>query len=164
MWQHIPEFEDYAVNEYGEVLNLKFNRPMRPSPNQQGIAIVGLMYQGVQYKRSVARLVADLFMDPAPNPRFDTPIQLDGNRFNCAVDNLMWRPLHFAIKYHQQFYNNRRGFEVPVIETNTRETFATSWEAAVLYGLIDRDILYAYINRTVVFPTGQHFEPIEPWD
>jgi|ERR1044072_927787 len=161
MWTVLGSFPEYEIHDAGAVRRLSSGRPVRASINQQGNLYVGLSRDGVQVKRSLALLVAIQFLDRPPNSRFDTPIHLDGDKTNCSADNLMWRPRHFAIKYHQQFHNGKRGFIVPVYEVNSGETFPTSWEAAVKYGLIDADILSAAINRTVVFPTGMHFRPIE---
>lgn len=161
MWTQLGSFPDYEIHEAGAVRRLKSGRPVATPINQQGNPYVGLSRDGLQVKRSLALLVAIQFLDRPPNSKFDTPIHLDGDKRNCAADNLMWRPRHFAIKYHQQFWNGRRGFLVPIYEVNTGETFPTSWEAALKYGLIDREILTAAINRTVVFPTGQHFRPVD---
>lgn len=161
MWTTVVGFPDYEIHDSGVVRRLKSGREVSASINQQGNPYVGLSRDLVQYKRSLALLVAMSFLDRPPNTRFDTPIHLDGNKTNCSADNLMWRPRWFAIKYHQQFWNGKRGFIVPIYEVNTGETFPTSWEASLKYGLIDQEILVAAINRTVVFPTGMHFRPIE---
>lgn len=160
MWTQLGAFPDYEIHDTGHVRRLASGRPVAASINQQGNPYVGLSRDKEQHKRSLALLVAMTFLDRPPNSRFDTPIHLDGNKMNCSADNLMWRPRHFAIKYHQQFRNGKRGFIVPVYEVTSGETFPTSWEAAVKYGLIDHDILTAAINRTVCFPTGQHFRPV----
>lgn len=161
MWKRVTGFPNYEVSDWGAVRRLNSDRTIAVPLNQQGNPYVGLSRDGEQQKRSLALLVAMTFLDRPPNSRFDTPIHLDGDKTNCAADNLMWRPRWFAIKYHQQFYNGKRGFIVPVFEVNSGETFPTSWEAALKYGLIDQEILTAAINRTVVFPTGMHFRPIE---
>lgn len=161
MWTRLGAFPDYEIHEMGYVRRLSSGRPVSPSINQQGNPYVGLSRDKTQHKRSLALLVAMEFLDRPPNSRFDTPIHLNGDKTNCSSENLMWRPRYFAIKYHQQFWNGRRGFIVPVFEVNTGETFPSSWEAATKYGLIDREILEAAVNRTVCFPTGQHFRPIE---
>lgn len=164
MWNALPAFPDYELSDLGNVRRLKSGRPVRTVFNQFGLAMVGLSRDGVQYKRSLSLLVALMYLGPHPNPKFDTPIHLNGDRGDCSVDNLAWRPRHFAYMYHQQFHNNKRGFVVPVIEVNTREVFPNSWEAAMKYGLIDREIRDAAINRTVVFPTGQHFRPVDDFE
>ena len=161
LWTNLKEkgFPEYSVSNFGEVRNDLTNRIIKPSPNQSGLYKIGLMsyLDNIQHTMSVALLVADAYLQRIANPRFNTPINVDGNRSNNRVDNLMWRPRWFAIAYHKQFYNDRRGFLVPVVEIRTGEQFETSWDAAVKYGLIDRDISVATMNNTYVFPTGQQF-------
>lgn len=156
-WKPIEDFPGYSVCYDGKIRNDKFDRLMVTSTNQFGILQVGLMRDGRQYKRSVVLIVAREFLDPPTPPTFNTPIQLDGDRTNCHIQNLMWRPRWFAVKYHQQFENGKRGFTEPVMEVNTEEWFPNSWEAATKYGLLDREIMIATLNRTYVWPTYQEF-------
>lgn len=159
-WAPIPDFPGYSVNYLGEVRNddtggrllvLTMNR------SRNGLVQVGLMKDGTQYKRGVALLVANAFLDPPAIPTFDTPINLDGDRTNNHVENLMWRPRWFAIKYHSQFHQERRGFADPIVDVDTGEIFHDSFAAAKKYGLLDREILMATLNRTYVWPTYQRF-------
>lgn len=161
MWVQVVGFPNYEINESGIVRRKLRERPVAVAFNQQGNPYVGLSRDGVQHKRSLALLVAITFLGQPVNERFDTPIHLNGVKKDCNSENLMWRPRHFAVAYHQQFYNGLRGFLVPVYDVATGETFPTSWEAATKYGLLDREILLAAVNRTVVFPTGQHFAPVD---
>lgn len=160
--EHIG-FSDYSVSNYGEIRNDVTNKRMRPSYNQLGMCKIGMMPSdgGLQTTLSVSLLVANTFLPDPPNKRFDTPINLDGDRTNNRADNIVWRPKWFAVKYRQQFSNDRRGFIVPIREIHTREEFETSWDAAIKYGLIDREIAIAITNNIYVFPTGQQFEVIE---
>lgn len=159
-WAPIEEFPGYAVSSDGRVRNIDTGRLLVLTRNQQGVIQVGLMKDGAQFKRGVALLVAKAFLPPPPSPAFNTPINLDGDRSNCSIDNLVWRPRWFAIKYHQQFYNDQRGFNDPIVDIKTGEEFEDSWEAATKYGLIDREILIATLNRTYVWPTYQEFRVI----
>ena len=159
-WREILSFPGYSVSDSGRVRNDDTDRLLSLSRNQQGIVNVGLVRSSVQHKRSVIRIVADAFLPPYPIRTFDTPINLDGDRCNNSVFNLLWRPRWFAVKYYQQFHNDRRGFQVPVVETKTDEWFPTSWHAATKYGLLDREILIATLNRTYVWPTYQTFRVI----
>lgn len=154
---------DYSVSNYGRIINNVTERFMRPSFNQIGFCKIGLMPSdgGLQVTLSVSMLVANAFLPEPPNERYDTPTNLDGDRGNNRADNLVWRPRWFAVKYRKQFKNDLRGFIVPIREINTREEFEISWDAAIKYGLIDRDIAIATANNTFVFPTGQQFEVIE---
>ena len=159
-WSPIHEFPGYAVSNLGRVCNEEVGRMMTFLKNQHGNIHVGLTKNKRQYKRSVALLVANAFLEPPPSSSFDTPIHLDGNRLNNEAINLMWRPRWFAVKYLQQFENGKRGFRVPIQEVKTGEKFANSWEAATKYGLLDREIATATLNRTYVWPTFQEFRTI----
>lgn len=159
VWRIIPEFPQYSVSTHGRVRNNKTDYKLAQLRNQAGVINVGLMRDLVQHKRSVAVLVASAFV-PNDKRYFDAPINLDGDRYNNHVANLVWRPRWFAVKYFQQFHNNLRGFRVPVVEVNSGEEFETSWVAAVKYGLIDRDILIATANRTYVWPSYQVYRVI----
>lgn len=156
-WITIDEFPNYEVNYEGRVLNKDSGHTLSPSVNQRGILQVGLMKQGVQHKRSVALLVAKAFLGEPDPPTFNSPIHLNGDKTDCHMDNLMWRPRWFAVKYHQQFTNGKRGFRTPVIEENSKMWFPSSWEAAIKFGLLDREIMLATLNRTYVWPTYQTF-------
>lgn len=159
VWRTIPEFSSYSVSDYGRVRNNETGRIMAQLINTTGVSQVGLTKNLVQYRRSVPLLVATAFI-PKKRPEFNTPINLNGDRFDNEVANLMWRPKWFAAKYHAQFWNGERGFNVPIYETISGERFETSWEAAIKYGLIDREILVATTNRTYVWPSYQVFRVI----
>lgn len=125
--------------------------------NQNEVINVGLTKNKTQHKRAVARLVATAFLQKPRNPTFDTPINLDGDRMNNSVENLMWRPRWFAIKYAEQFKRNECGFLVPIIDVKSGEVYETSWDAATSCGLLDREIKLAVLNNTFVWPTYQMF-------
>lgn len=156
-WRPVRSFEGYTISNRGRVRNEETGRIMALTRNQRGIYQVGLMRGAIQHKRSVTALVADTFLPSPEDPMFDTPIQLDGDRANNDVTNLLWRPRWFALKYRLQFHAPPKGFRHPVVEIETGLTFPTSWDAAIKYGLLDLDILVATINRTFVWPTGQSF-------
>lgn len=160
-WRAIHSFQMYSVSTLGRVRNEKSGRIMALRINDRGIVFVGLVREKVQYKRAINILVANAFLPPPPNRAFDSAINLDGKRTNNHVENLTWRPLWFARRYYYQFRPEApRGFTVPVEEVNTKEVFNTSWDAAVKYGLLDREIFIATLNHTFVFPTYQQFRKI----
>lgn len=160
-WREIVGFSGYSVSDAGVVQNDNTGRIMRTYRNTRGIETVGLMHRGVQHKRSVAVLVADAFITTARSLTFDTPINLDGDRANNRVTNLAWRPMWFARKYHQQFRVGPQGFFRPVQNIQTEEIFETSWDAAILHGLLERELVMSILNRTYVFPLYQTFRVLE---
>ncbi|QBZ73615.1 HNH endonuclease [Streptomyces phage RosaAsantewaa] len=159
-WRDILEFPGYSVSDYGYVRNEDTGRLMTLHQNQTGVVNVSLMRNRTQYKRGVANLVATTFMERRPQPAFDSVINLDGDRLNNRVDNLLWRPKWFTIKYFQQFRVGRISYPRPIEDLETEEPFESSWDAATRIGLLDQQILSSVMNREVVWPTQQRFRPI----
>lgn len=160
-WREIIGFSGYSVSDAGTVRNDDTGRIMRTYLNSRGIETVGIMYRGVQHKRSVAVLVADAFIRTARSLQFNTPINLDGDRTNNQVSNLVWRPLWFARKYHQQFQVGPRGLFCPIQNMQTEEVFDSTWDAATFNGLLEQELVMSILNRTYVFPLYQTFQILE---
>lgn len=156
-WREISDFPGYSVCSNGDVRNDKTDRLLKLCANQSGTVMVGLVKNRVQSKRSVALLVAEEYLRIRPHSAFDTPINLDGNRFNNKAHNLMWRPRWFAIKYHMQFKRGVALIPSPIQDRDSKEWFKDSLDAAKQYGLLDIDILESTLNRSVVWPSFQRF-------
>lgn len=160
-WRPIEGFSGYSVNPLGQVRHDSNARVLQPRINQYGVPYVGLMREWRQCARSLPRLVANAFLSP-PSEIFDTPIQLDGDPLNCRVDNLMWRPRWYAIRYKWQFkerYPN--AIDEPVHAIHENERFPDSFSAARRYGLLEEEVVQSIINRTPTWPTYQYFERVE---
>lgn len=158
-YEAIPDFPAYMVSDEGTVMNKYTERVLALTVNRSNVVQVGLMRDGKQHKRGVALLVARAFLDPPVPETFDTPIHLDGDYLNNHVDNLMWRPRWFAIKYQMQ-HNTYSGFPAnphKLIEINTKMKFKNSWEATTRFGLLEMDLIMSMSNRTYVWPTYQQF-------
>lgn len=166
-WRQIEDFPAYSVSDEGEVRNDETDRYMTKLTNQRGIVHVGLTRARVQYKRSLTVLVADAFVE---RPRdksgtirkaFDTPINLDGDRYNNHVSNILWRPRWFATKYYQQFQQDHACFNRPVEIVETGEIFETSFAAATALGILDREIAISVMTKNYVWPINQHFRVVQ---
>lgn len=159
-WKLIQGFEEYVVSNSGVICREATGRPLRYVENRYGVVTVGLMKLGVQRRRSVSLIVANAYL-PRTNPAFDTPICMDGDRWNNRVSNLVWRPRWFAVLYNRQF---REPYEQPIRrkirDVNSGAEFADSFEVAKWYGLLERDVVLSILNRTVTWPTYQTFEVI----
>jgi len=161
-WREIAEFPKYRISDQGRIESLKSRRILVPSTNQQGQLKVNLLRDGETYTRSVNQLVGKTFMEPPKRNDFISLIHRDGNRWNCSVENMLWRPRYFAIKYHLQFDTQAfKTSHIPVREVKTRQEFSRIQEASMLYGLLFSEILAASHARTYVWPTYQFFEVIE---
>lgn len=159
-WRSIPGF-NYSVSNYGRIRSDRSGRILSLVVNQYGVVCVGMMRDGEQRHRSVPLLVARAFLE-VPFEAFDTPINLDGDRHNNHVDNLVWRPRWFAIRYNQQFRDPYR-FTIPnrIEDVKTGDISENSFECAKRYGLLEEDLVLSIFNRTYVWPTYQEFRAIE---
>lgn len=156
-WAPIEGFPGYSVSTYGRVRTDKSGRILAVTPNQYGTVRVGMMQRGIQRHRSVALLVATTFLYEGLGP-FDTPINMDGDRYNNRIDNLAWRPRWFAVEYNRQFrHPYPYSITTPIVDVNTGEVSPNSFEAARRYGLLESDIVQSVSNRTVAWPTYQQF-------
>jgi NUMOD4 motif len=156
-WKPIERFPGYSVSDHGRIRADKSGRILALSENQFGLVQVGLMRDGKQRHRSVPLLVAKAFIE-APGGPFDTPINLDGDRRNNRVDNLVWRPRWFAVKYNWQFkYPLVDAILERVIDLKSGDVCNNSFDCATKYGLLEEDLVYSIRNRTYVWPTYQEF-------
>jgi NUMOD4 motif len=156
-WATIDAFPHYEASTQGRIRNRKTERIMQTSLNQYGVLGVKLMKDGRQFHRSVPLLVAATYI-PKQNPGFDTPINLDGDRHNNAVSNLMWRPRWHAVAYHQQFAHPYHSpILYKIVDRQTGAVYENSWHCAVTNGLLEEDIVLSIINRTYAGITFQDF-------
>ena len=160
-WKQIRHFQGYSVSTLGRIRSDKSGRILALSQNQYGVVQVGLVRDGVQHHRSVPLLVARAFV-PNKYEAYDTPINLDGNRLNNSVENLVWRPRAFAIRYNQQFkYPYLHHIWNPIQDLKTGVISENSIECAKQYGLLESDLVMSILNRTYVWPTYQIFGVVE---
>ena len=163
-WASIPSFPGYSVSDTGLVRNDETERVLVRLVNPHGNVYVGLVHDGQQFNRSVARLVAEAFLPRHHYHAFDTPINLDGDRTHLGVTNLMWRPRWFAVKYHQQFkkvWSENRA----IVDVDSGARYRNSMYAAKTHGLLALNVfewalMYDYyMDKEVegVFPTNQRF-------
>lgn len=154
-WLPIEGFPEYVVSSLGYIKNIHTERILSPSIVQGDTPIVGLMCDGVQYKRSLSRLVALAFLPEPDRDDFNTPIHLDGDKMNCSLENLAWRPRAFAINFHMERKNPiYPNWNEDVRLMDTYEIFSTPAEAAVKYGVLERDIHRSIVSGMPVFPHG----------
>lgn len=156
-WLPVAEFPGYSVSQYGRVRNDATERIMAPCRTGGGHLHVGMVRNQIQYKRALSKLVCETFM-PSPPVHFDTPIHLDSDKSNCRLDNLLWRPRWFALKYTRQF-------DVPwepvgrIRNARNGKVYEDIWsEVIMIKGLLFSEILESIMTNTYVFPTFDIFE------
>lgn len=157
-WLEIFEFPGYSVSSWGRVRNNYTGRVLTLLRNQHGVAHVGMNRGGIQYKRGVAKLVAQRFLRHTTLEDFDTPIHLDGDRTNNEASNLAWRPKWFADSYTRQWNDRSARINRPIMDMDTGQRYADSKDAAMTHGLLERDIVESVSAGVKVFPTLQRFE------
>jgi hypothetical protein len=157
-WQGVDGFHGYSVSNLGQVRNDDTGRVLTVLRNPHGTCYVGMVKGGKQYRRSLPQLVGNAFVpNVSGREDFNKLIHRDNDRSNNRADNLMWRPHWFAVKYLIQAKNGPWGSNFPVIEIRKQEIYQNSWDAALAFGLLERDLVMSILGRTFVWPTFQEF-------
>lgn len=161
-WVPISDFPGYSVSPLGQVKKNANDRVLKPRLNQHDVPYVGLMREWRQCIRSLPKLVANTFLE-VRNEIFDTPIQLDGDPWNCRADNLMWRPWWYAVRYKRQFHEGRYDYPItePIRCKGDGVVYPDSFTAALRYGLLEEEVVQSVNRRTPTWLTYQYFELVE---
>jgi hypothetical protein len=159
-WVTIPDFPNYLVSNYGDVVNATSGRWMAQSLTTQGVVKVGLISGTTQRTRSVSGLVARAFVS-GRDDICDTVVHLDGNPSNNRADNLVWRPRWFTWRYTSQLRtasaNDRIG---PIRSVGEGTRYVDVYECATSNGLLMEDIRKSIVLGEPCFPTLQRFQMI----
>ena len=88
MWKDIEGFENYKINEDGEIVHKRTNHTLKHSINEKGYHKVCLQKDNRKFKTGVHRLVAKAFI---PNPNNYREVNhIDENKDNNNYKNLEW--------------------------------------------------------------------------
>lgn len=149
-WHEIPGFPNYAINSQGVIANTERGGiALRYDVNQVGIVHVSLYSGGRQHRRSVAKMVAQSFLQAPTFSHYNTIIHLDGDRQHLYASNLMWRPRWYAVEYHRQFYEKLPdpSWEDLTIEVpKTGQCFNRCVDFCKEYGVLIRHVAEALMN------------------
>ena len=156
--QYIEGFPNYMISNYGVVTNLRTRKEMILSPTMNGDLTVGLTRGGRQYRFSVKGLVARTFV-PGESDEFNTPVLLDGDKYNLYFENIVWRPRWFAWKYARQFSHPEKWYlQGPIYESTKGVLYDSFMDASIRNGILCSDIRTSiYHGELMVFPTDQVF-------
>lgn len=157
-WTPIVDFPRYEISDQGNVNDTKTKRTLIRTLVQKKIPTVGLVRNGYVYRRSVPLLVATHWLFNDLGEPFDTPMHLDGDRSNCCLLNLIWRPRWFAVNYHREKLQEEVMPEVRVILLQTGEVFETIRQASVSYGFMEDDIIKSIDLGVEVWPDHVNFD------
>jgi hypothetical protein len=124
VWGEIEGFPNYVISNYGEIINIKFNRSLKPRSNSRGYSHVILFNGGIRKEFYVHQLVAVVFLG---GYRTGMHVQhSDGNKNNNHVSNLRLRGRRSTdIEYEPSHIKGRR---VRIIETG--EIFLNAYTCA----------------------------------
>jgi hypothetical protein len=89
-FKNIPNFEDYAINQKGELLSLKNNKQklLVPQMGNAGYLYITLCKNNIRHNRFIHRLIAITFIE---NPLNKEQVNhIDGNKLNNHISNLEW--------------------------------------------------------------------------
>lgn len=159
----IPDFSNYAISNYGDIIHIKDQRLMAVSHTNHGHAKISLVSDsGSRHTRSVSLLVAQAFVK-APNPLCDQVVLLDGDLRNVRADNLVWRPRWFAWKYSQQLkgFPPPHYFNLPVANLDTGVIYTNIVTASTAEGLLYDDVWRSTYSGSEVYPNKNRFEIVE---
>lgn len=86
--ERVQGCEEYQVDTSGTVYS-KYGRPLKPSVNPRGYAVVNMMINGKRVGATVHSLVAKQFLG-CHDPIKTQVNHIDGNKLNNNVNNLEW--------------------------------------------------------------------------
>lgn len=148
-------FEDYTINELGMIRD--YQGRLLTTYMDRGQTVLKLTGSEGRTKRTLARLVLENF-EVYPNHPSDIIMHKDGDKWNCELTNLVWRPRHYAHLYYKQLDRARYEFENeeefdqiyrprPIIELNLNTRVRTRYsgpiEVALKYGIQPYTVLRA---------------------
>lgn len=88
-WKKINGYNNYSINEFGEVRNDSIGKIKTPFENKaNGYMTIDLWQNNKSKKHTIHRLLAEAFL---PNPENKPTVDhKDGNRKNNSLSNLRW--------------------------------------------------------------------------
>lgn len=155
MWKQIPEYENYAVNEYGEVKNVNTNHIMATDINSAGYERIQVRKNGKSKKLFRHRLVAQNFLDNPNN--YKEVNHIDGNKHNNHVSNLEWCDrTHNKRECRRKGLKEYKPFKV-IYADGTQKEYEFTTELASKVGVTRRTIInwlqkrnHGYLNHEII--------------
>lgn len=155
IWSPVSGFPDYAVSNYGEVLNVKRNTLLNPRKDSYGALRVRLYRGATGHDKYVHHLVAEAFISgykPGVYIR-----HYDKDKSNNYVMNLRFpQDVRMGHLYKRHPRVTRR--HIRVVETG--EVFRTVRDCARFHGL-DISSIYAVLRDEREHYRGYTFEWVE---
>lgn len=118
MWKKIPNFNNYEIDEDGNIKSLYHNIILKQFDNGKGYKSVCLYKNGETHRLYVHQLVGLTFLNK-PNGKYEIN-HIDGNKNNNNVKNLEWVTKsynHLHRVYELKNHKNHQPKPVKCIET-----------------------------------------------
>jgi hypothetical protein len=162
----LSEFPLYEVSKVGVIRLAGHNRIIAPSINKGGEAYVHLRSSDPAVKkrttRSLGKLIAETFLGPPQDIEGQAVVLFkDGNKANCNLSNLVWRPRWFAPVYYKAIEDPHYAKHFVYLKHKaTGHIFETRREAAIFVGehpnLLDSQNIY--ISKPYTNPEDNPWE------
>ena len=150
----IPNFENYKINELGEIYNIKTNKKLSTYIGIDNYEHCVLYKKGKRYRKRVHSLMGKAFLG---NPQ--VVCHIDNNKNNNRLSNLKGATHKENIQdaYNDHLYKSTSSVKVIITDTETGQTYKSKSmrEAERITG-VDR-------HRIKTFLTGSHINYTK-WD
>jgi hypothetical protein len=164
VWKPIPGFSNYQISSFGRIWNNRQNKPMKTSKTMEGVPKILLFDDfGVRRTKTVLKILSEAFIS-RPYALWDTPMVLDGNPANLALENIVWRPRWLAWKYARQLKTPQplHFQNLAVINTTTGVIYESVIEAGMAEGMLfDRIWRCTYNRHDKIYGPWPDFEIIK---
>lgn len=150
----------YSINANGDVRNNYTDRLLKRSLLRGVEPAVSFRVDDRLVQRQVISYMAETWMEPHRHATFNTPMHLDGDRNNCHVSNLVFRPRWFVVAYNKDLEVRHDFWKSPFRVVETGEIFYSIYECARKFGALQIDVYNAMFEHREygLFPTGYHLE------
>ena len=125
--KRIKGYEDYFIDEYGNVYSLKSRRYVSQQKHKDGYYYVGLCKNGKRKSFAVHRLVAVHFIENDNN--FPQVNHIDENKENNNVNNLEWCTEKYNSNYGSARQRQAKKVSRAVVCIETGEVFLSQKQA-----------------------------------
>jgi hypothetical protein len=91
IYKQIPDFNNYMISNYANIICKTSKKPIKRHINTQGYQYIVIKNNnGFPKVQRIHELIADLFV---PNPNeYTTITHVDENKLNNEVTNIVWSP------------------------------------------------------------------------